>query len=134
MNAFMVELENKPGQFARVTRAIADRGIDITGFAGATCGDSGTVVLVTNDEAGTRKALADAGCTVRESEVVTVAIENRPGSLATVAQQLADAGINVEAAMATGMSGNNVHIAFATSDPAKTRATLGDRAMTGAMR
>jgi hypothetical protein len=89
---------------------------------------------LTNDEAGTRRALQDGGFTTREIEVVPAAVENRPGSLASVARDLANAGVNIEAAMATGMAGNNVTIAFATSDPAKARSALGSRAMTAARR
>jgi hypothetical protein len=133
MNAFIVELKDQPGEVARVTEAISHKGIDIMGFAGASTGEVGVVVLITNDEAGTRSALAAIGCTVREAELVTVALENRPGSLAAATRKLADAGINIQAALPTGMAGNDVHVAFATSDPARARQVLGDRVMTAAM-
>ena len=125
MNGFMVNLKNQPGELARVAEAIAHKGINITGFTGATCGDTGMVAIVTNDEAGTRRALADAGFTVREIELVTASIEDKPGTLAATARRLADAGVNVEAAMPTGMSGGKVTLAFATNDPAAARAALG---------
>jgi len=70
MNAFIVELKNKPGELARATEAIAQKGINILGFTGATCGDSGTIVLLTNDESGTKRALGDAGYRPREVELV----------------------------------------------------------------
>jgi len=35
MNAFIVELTNTPGELARVAEAIAQKGINIEGFAGA---------------------------------------------------------------------------------------------------
>ena len=133
MNAFIVELKNKAGELARVTETIAEKGIDITGFAGATSGDSGSVVLITNDEAGTRKALQDARATVREIEIVSAPLDNRPGSLAKAARRLADAGVNIEAAMPIGMSGDKVTVAFATSDPAKARTALAE-AVAGGIR
>ena len=128
MNAFIVELKNKAGELARVTEAIAKKGIDIVGFAGATTTDRGSVVVLTNDEAGTRRALKDAGMTVREVETVTAVLEAGPGSLARAARTLADAGVNIEAAMPTGMTGDKVIVAFATSDPAKARTALGGAA------
>jgi hypothetical protein len=134
VNAFIVELANKPGELARVTEAIAQKGIDISAFTGATCGDSGSIALLTNDEAGTRRALQDGGFTTREIEVVPASIQNRPGGLAEVARKLADAGVNIEAALPTGMAGNNVSVAFATSDPAKARTALGSSVLTGATR
>ena len=36
MNAFIVDLENKPAELAKVAEAIAEKGIDITGFSGST--------------------------------------------------------------------------------------------------
>ena len=126
MNAFIIELENTPGALAKVTAAIAERGIDITSFSGATCGTSGTVCLLTNDEAGTRRALQDGGFTSHEIEVVPAALVNKPGSLAAAARKLAAAGVNIEAALPTGMSGSNVVVEFATSDPARARSALGE--------
>ena len=125
MISFIVDLQDKPGELARVTEAIAQKGINITGFTGATAGGHGAVMLVTNDEEGTRRALADAGCTVRESELVTASLEHRPGSLAATARKLADAGINISGAMPVGMSEGKVSIAFATDQPAKARELIG---------
>ena len=131
MNAFIVALMNKPGELARLAEAIAQKGINITGFAGATAGGAGTVVLVTNDEAGTRNAISEKGFRAREVELVMASLENTPGSLAAAAKKLADAGINIEAALPTGMSGENFSIAFATDNPAKARELLGAAAPTG---
>ena len=125
MNAFIVELRNRPGELARVTEAIAQKGIDIQAFSGVTCGGSGSVALLTNDEAATRTALGDAGYAAREIEVVSVALEHRPGTLAAAARKLADAGINVEAAMPVGMDGGRVVVAFATDQPTKAKSVLG---------
>jgi hypothetical protein len=108
-----------------VTEAIAQKGINIEGFAGATAGGAGTVIIVTNDEAGTRRALSDAGCTSHEVELVTASLDHVPGSLAAAARKLADAGINIEAAMPTGMAGDKVTVSFATDNPAKAREILG---------
>jgi hypothetical protein len=125
MNAFIVDLTNKPGELARLTDAIAQKGINITSFAGATAGGMGSVVLTTNDESGTRKAITDAGFRAREIELVMAQLEHMPGSLAAAAKKLADAGINIEAALPTGMAGDKVSVAFATDQPAKARELLG---------
>ena len=131
MNAFIVDLTNQPGELARLTDAIAQKGINITSFAGATAGGSGAVVVVTNDEAGTRKAITDGGFRAREIELVTASLEHAPGSLAAAAKKLADAGINIEAALPTGMASGNVSVSFATDKPAKAREILGVSEPTG---
>ena len=124
MNIFILDLENKPGALAKAAEAIAQQGINITAFGGVTCGGSGTVALLTNDDVGTRSALAAAGCSVQEHEVVTVTIENGPGTLAMATRKLADAGINIEAGLVTAVAGGNVTLAFATSDPVAARKVL----------
>jgi len=132
MNAFIVDLKNKPGELAKVTEAIAAKGINLSGFTGATCGDSGSVVLTSNDETSTRQALSAAGYKAREVELVQASIADRPGGLAEAARQLANAGVNIEAAIPTGTSGGNVTVAFATDNPAKAKTALGERVLAGA--
>jgi hypothetical protein len=131
MNAFIVTLTDKPGELAKVTEALATKGIDITSFAGVTCGGDGTVALLTNDETGTRRALGDGGFRVRELEVQSASLENKPGTLAELTRKLADAGVNIECAIPTGMAGTMVTIAIATSDPTRARSLLGSKERTG---
>jgi hypothetical protein len=125
MNVFIVDLKHQPGELAKAAEAISQKGINITAFSGVTCGDSGKIALLTNDDAGTRRALADAGYRAKEIEVVPTTIENTPGSLAATARKLANAGINVEVALPTSMSDGKVTLAWATDQPAKTRELLG---------
>ena len=121
MNAFIVDLKNKPGEFATLTEAIAQKGINITSFSGAVCGDTGLVTLVTSDDTGTKRALSEAGAKYREVELVTVSIADQPGTLAEVARQFAKTEINVEGALPIGFAGGNVHVAFVTSNPAQAK-------------
>ena len=127
MNAFIVELKNKAGELARITEAIAQKGIDITGFAGATIGDQ-RLGRPDHQRRGRdpQGPVRGRSVTVREVEIVPAALDARPGSLAEAARRLADAGVNIEAAMPIGMAGDKVTVAFATSDPAKARGVLGE--------
>jgi hypothetical protein len=124
MNAFLIDLENKVGELARVTEAIAAKGVNITAVSGSTCGSGGSVAVMTADEASTRTALQGAQCSFREVEATTAALPNEPGSLAKACRRLADGGVNIEALMPIGMEGNDVTVAFITADPAKAREIL----------
>ena len=126
MNTFIVDLKNKPGEFAKVTEAIAQPGIDITAFSGSTCGDSGSLALVTDDEVGTRRVLSDGQWKYRAVELVEASIANKPGGLAQVTRKLANAGVNIEAAFPIGMTGGNVQVAFATDNPSKAKQAVGE--------
>ncbi len=124
MKAFLVDLENKPGELARVTEAIAKKGINIEAVSGATCDESGRLAIVTRDDAGTRTALEDANRTFKEMEATEVSLPHAPGGLAKAARRLADAGINVEAILPTGMKGQDVTVAFVTDNPVKAKEAL----------
>ncbi|MEP6639192.1 MAG: hypothetical protein ABJC39_07560, partial [Chloroflexota bacterium] len=92
--------------------------------AAQACGSSGSVALMTGDVAKTRAALQEAGASFREMEATMASISGGPGSLAKVVRRLADAGVNIEAVMPTGMDDNEVSVAFITGDPAKARTIL----------
>jgi hypothetical protein len=91
MNAFIVEVENRPGTMAQVTEAVAAKGVNILVL---TVGydDRGAVAFVCNDEGGARSGLDEAGLSFRESPVVLIGMEDKPGQSAAAARKLADAG------------------------------------------
>jgi hypothetical protein len=124
MNAFIINGQDRPGELARVAEAVAERGINITSISCIAWEGVGAIALTTNDEAGTRSILAQKGFEARELELVPASVEDKPGALAGVTRKLADAGINVELLLPMGMRDGRVTVAFATSDPAKTRATI----------
>ncbi|HEY8922493.1 MAG TPA: ACT domain-containing protein [Candidatus Limnocylindria bacterium] len=125
MNAFIVELPNRPGSLAMISEAIAERGINISGIAGATSGELGSVAFITDDESATRNALGEKGWVYREVPVVTASLDDQPGTLAAAARRLADAGINVETMFVTGKDGDKVKIAFGVDTPEAAQRALG---------
>jgi hypothetical protein len=130
MNAFIIELENRPGSLADTAAAIAEKGININGIAGATAGGTGAIAIVTNDESATRTALQGIDCKFREVALASAALEDKPGVLADAARRLADAGVNIEAIFPTGMDGNRITVAFGVDNIEAAKQALG--ALTGA--
>jgi hypothetical protein len=128
MNAFIIEMENRPGELARVAAAIGEKGINITNGAGIAVGSSGAFGVTTNDEDGTRSALDDLGCRYREVELIPITLDDRPGTLAGATRRLADAGVNIEFLVPAGMSGGRMTVAFGVDDAAKARSALGELA------
>jgi hypothetical protein len=124
MIAFLVDLENRPGELASVAEGIARAGVNITGVAGLACGSGGRVALLTNDDAATRSALQEAQRSFQEMETTEVAMRDEPGTLARAFRMLADAGINIEALLPTGMAGQEVQASFVTTDAARARQVL----------
>jgi hypothetical protein len=132
MNAFIITLDNRPGALADIAAAIAEKGINIAGVAGATEGGTGTIALVTNDEAGTRSALEGAGARFRQVALASAALEDKPGVLADAARKLADAGVNIEAIFPTGMDAGKITVAFGVDDIGAAKTALGQLTAAGA--
>ena len=124
MRAFLVDREDKPGELARCAEAIAAKGVNITTVAGTTCDGTGRLAMATDDEGATRTALSEIQCTFQEKELVQTRMRHEPGTLATAARRLAEAGVNVEALLPMGMDGTEVVVGFVASDPARARETL----------
>ncbi|HET9455894.1 MAG TPA: hypothetical protein VFO78_01025 [Candidatus Limnocylindrales bacterium] len=131
MNAFLVELENKPGALATLAEAIAAKGVNITGVAGTSCDSGGRVAIVTADDTTTRMVLQNGGHSFKEIEVTETHLRDEPGTLAKATRRLAQAGVNVEAIFPTGMSGREIAVAFVTNNPSKAREALATAASVG---
>lgn len=91
-----VFLENRKGRLAEVARVLGNEGINIRALSLADTSDFGILRLIVNDAGRAVKVLRDGGYTVRETEVVAVEVDDRPGGLAAVLQALSKADVNVE--------------------------------------
>lgn len=89
-------VENREGTLVTVTDAIAKAGVDIRAMSVADTNDFGIFRLIVTDIAKAKQALDDANAFVSITEVVGVALEDKPGSLAKVVKTLADNNINIE--------------------------------------
>ena len=95
MQAFILETANRPGEFARQAEAIATRDINVAAIA-LGLGTRGGAAFLATDESGVRSALNTAGLTYHEVPVVTIWLDDKPGTAAKTAKKLADAGVNIE--------------------------------------
>lgn len=125
MTAFIVQCQNRPGEIARISEAVAKQGINITSLGSVAWGDTGAVGLLTADERGTRDALTKSGLKYKEIETVEFAVADRPGTLAEATRKLANAGVNIEFLTPTGMSGTQVRVTAAVDNAPAARQALG---------
>lgn len=89
-------VENREGTLVTVTDAIAKAGVDIRAMSVADTNDFGIFRLIVTDEDKAKQSLEEAGAFVSITEVVAVALEDKPGALAKVVKILADNNINIE--------------------------------------
>jgi hypothetical protein len=124
MNGYMISTQDAPGIAARLLEATAARGVNVFPIYGLSDASTGIILVGSDDEDGLRGAIADAGLQATAFEMVTVELENRPGTGSAIFRRLADAGVNLRAAVPTGMGENRVQLALAADDAAALKAAL----------
>ncbi len=87
---------NRPGMLARVCATLSSAGINIYALSTSDTVDHIVVRLVVSDSAKALRIFAEHASLVVESEVLMIEGSNKPGSLARIAQRLADAGLNID--------------------------------------
>ena len=123
-NQFVVQLKNEPGAMANLAEALAARGVDLRAIGGGGIGDSGHVIMTTADDATTKQILDEGGYTYIEGESILAEVDDRPGGMAAMSRQLADAGVNIYGHLFLGRWGDRAMFAFVVDDPEKARPIL----------
>jgi hypothetical protein len=128
-------LENKSGRLAEVTSILAAAGINLRSLSLADTADFGVLRLIVDQAERAREVLKAKGFTVSKTDVIAVAVPDRPGGLAGILRVLDGAGINVEYMYAfVQRSGDNAIIIFrfeALEQAIQVLAGAGVRVLTG---
>jgi hypothetical protein len=91
-----VFLENKKGRLAEVTGLLKDEAINIRALSLADMPDLGVLRLIVDDRERCLRALKARGFAVRETDVIGVEMEDRPGGLHRIVEVFDREGINIE--------------------------------------
>lgn len=113
-------LDNKPGALARVCEALAEAKINIHAMTTSDTVDHTVLRMIVSEPRKALELFEERGTLVVESEVLLVFGDNKPGSMATIARRLGDAGINIEYAYcATSPRAKSGLLVLRTSNPKK---------------
>ena len=94
-----IHLGDHPGSLAKVGEALGKAGVNIDGICGVTVQGKGVIHILVADAAKARRALeANHIDVAKETDVVVLEVEDRPGVLGNVARRLANAGVNLHIA------------------------------------
>jgi hypothetical protein len=126
MKQFNVFCENRVGELARVTEALAQSAINIRGLATDYGASKPSIRVITDDEASTRNALKRNGFSFDEADVVSVDLSDRPGEIAKMARRIASANLNIDSVFLLGKKNTAASLALVTNDPKKAREFLED--------
>lgn len=91
-----VFLENEPGTLARVCKELAQNQIDVLAHSVADSIDYAVFRFIPSDPVRAVHLLESAGTFVLETDILGMAIDNKPGTLAAIAGKMAKAKINIE--------------------------------------
>jgi hypothetical protein len=126
MRQMSVFLENVPGRLATLCNTLESNGIDLRAMATSEGSDYGVVRILVDDVDGAEEVLRSASLPFSTIEVLALELSDEPGALGKVAVRLAEAGINVEYAYATAVSGMaRALCVFKVADPSVAEASLG---------
>ncbi len=80
VNLIAVFVENKPGQTARITKLLADAGVNLRWFTIANSGSFGVMRFLVDQCDTAIRALKEKGVMVSLLEVLAVEVPDKPGS------------------------------------------------------
>ena len=125
MKEFKVLVNNKVGELARVTEALATQAVNIKAISSEGGHEASFLRIVTGDVTTTEKALRNAGLKFELNEIVSVELMDRPGELAKIARRLARAGINVESIYILGSRLGKTEIGMVVNDVDRAKSAIG---------
>ena len=89
-------LDNRPGTLARVCEALSKAKINIYAITTSDTIDHSVIRMVVSDASKAITMFEEHGTLVVEDDVIMLEGDNKSGSLAKIANKLADAGVNIE--------------------------------------
>jgi len=89
-------LENVSGRLAEVTRLLAKNGINLRAMTIADTADFGILRVVVDKPDDALKALVGGGFTAKETDVLAVEVEDKPGGLSKVMEIFKENKVNIE--------------------------------------
>lgn len=121
---FVIQVDNKPGEMARLAEQLAARNVDLRAIGGGGLGEFGHFIMTTADDDTARAVLEEGGWTFIEGESLLAEVDDRPGGMARIARELSDAGVNVLGHLFIGRWSDRATFAFVVDDPDKARPIL----------
>jgi hypothetical protein len=111
-----VHIGNHPGELAKLLSSISGVGINVLAYCAYSEREQGTVLLVTNDLARTRRTLESNGYACKANPVVLVTEADHVGAVAALGACLGAAGINILYSYASSSGADEFYAVFKTDN------------------
>ncbi len=120
----IIMVDNEVGVLAGITGVLARAGINVEALNTQTAGDRGAVILTADDTDHALSVLNQAGYKAVSDDAVVVRLRDEPGALSRVADQLRQAGVNIQNLHILARHDGYALIALTTNDRAATEAAI----------
>ena len=126
-----VFVENKSGRLSDILNVIGKNGIDISALSIADTNDFGIVRMIVNDPDKAAEILKSNNLVVKVTDVIALAVADKPGGLAGEIEKLKNAGISIEYMYAfIGKSDKGALVIVRVENPEKAIEVLKDENVT----
>ena len=89
-------LENRAGQFAEITKILAENSIDLRAISIAETADYGILRMIVGNAEKTTSILMQHGYLLSMTPVLVISVPDQPGGIAPVLATLAEGNIDIE--------------------------------------
>lgn len=118
-------VENKTGGIAEILAELGGKGIDIRALSLADTTDFGILRMIVNDVSAAEAILREHGVAVKVTDVLGLAVDDRPAGLAGALAALNRAGVAIEYMYAfVGDNDQHAMVVLRTDDDAKALSVL----------
>ena len=111
-----VFLENREGRLQQIFNILKEANVNVVSVSIAETSDYGIVRMIVSDVDGALAALKAQNITAKVVDVLAVNISHEVGSLSTLLNAIADAGINIKYMYGLSTGDTGASIAFKTDD------------------
>ena len=124
-------LENRAGQFAEVTKILAENSIDLRAISIAETADYGILRMIVGNAEKTTSILMQHGYLLSMTPVLVISVPDQPGGIAPVLATLAEGNIDIEYmySLFTHVEGK-AYIVFRVSETEKFTSLLASHGIT----
>ena len=115
----IVMVKNEVGVLADITAAMADANINILTVNTESAGDTGVIILTTEDNDRALDALTTAGFKAIIDDALVIRLRDEPGALAKVAERFKNSGVNIQSLHILDRHAGYTTVALSADDRAK---------------
>ena len=129
MDRIIVMAKSEIGVIADITAALADAGVNILTINTENTGETGLVIMTTEDNDAALRALTMAGFRAVIDDVLVIRLRDEPGALAKVAEKFKAAGVNIQSLHILDRHGDYATVALSADDRAMAETLVGQEAI-----